>query len=188
MSDAGAPAMPREQARRIRLLALDVDGVLTDGRIIYGNGGEELKAFNIKDGLGIKALQRSGVRVVLITGRSSAIVERRADELGIDPVLQGREDKLDALRELCASLGVDLNECAYMGDDLPDLAAIEAAGLGLTVADGCRAVRRAADWSSSLPGGAGAVREACDALLEARDELAALEAGYSTGSTRSGAS
>jgi 3-deoxy-D-manno-octulosonate 8-phosphate phosphatase (KDO 8-P phosphatase) len=163
------------------VLALDVDGVLTDGRIIYGNDGEELKAFNIKDGFGIKALQRSGVHVALITGRSSAIVERRARELGIESVVQGREDKLVALRELCTALGVELADCAYMGDDLPDLAAIEAAGLGLTVADGCRAVRQAADWCSSLPGGAGAVREACDALLEARDELAALETGYSAG-------
>lgn len=181
MSDGAGQSLSQARARRLRLLALDVDGVLTDGRIIYGNEGEELKAFNIKDGLGIKALQRSGIRVALITGRRSAIVERRARELGIGHVVQGREDKLVALRELCASLGVGLADCAYMGDDLPDLAAVEAAGLGLTVADGCRAVRRAADWCSSLPGGAGAVREACDALLEARDELAALEAGYRAG-------
>jgi 3-deoxy-D-manno-octulosonate 8-phosphate phosphatase (KDO 8-P phosphatase) len=188
VSEGATQPLPREQARRLRLLALDVDGVLTDGRIIYGNDGEELKAFNIRDGLGIKSLQLSGIRVALITGRRSAIVERRARELGIEHVVQGREDKLVALRELCASLGVELADCAYMGDDLPDLAAIEAAGLGLTVADGCRAVRRAADWCSSLPGGAGAVREACDALLEARDELAALEAGYSAGRAASGAS
>jgi 3-deoxy-D-manno-octulosonate 8-phosphate phosphatase (KDO 8-P phosphatase) len=178
VSDVELQRLPREPARGLRLLALDVDGVLTDGRIYYGNDGEELKAFNIKDGLGIKALQRSGVRVALITGRTSAIVERRARELGIETVVQGREDKLLALRELCASLDLSLADCAYMGDDLPDLAAVKAAGLGLTVADGCRAVRRAADWCSTLAGGAGAVREACDALLEARDELAAMEAGY----------
>lgn len=181
MSEGPAPPLPQAQARRLRLLALDVDGVLTDGRIIYGNEGEELKAFNIKDGVGIKALQHSGIRVALITGRRSAIVERRARELGIGSVVQGREDKLQALRELCAALDVELTDCAYMGDDLPDLAAIEAAGLGLTVADACRAVRHAADWCSALPGGAGAVREACDAVLEARDQLAALEAGYRAG-------
>lgn len=188
MNKGLAQALPRDRARRLRMLALDVDGVLTDGRIYYGNDGDEFKAFNIKDGVGIKALQRSGIRVALITGRSSAIVERRARELGIEAVLQGREDKLVALRELCASLDLDLADCAYMGDDLPDLAAIEAAGLGLTVADGCDAVRRAADWCTSRAGGAGAVREACDALLDARGELASMEAGYRADSLAPGAS
>ncbi len=166
-------------ARDIRLLALDVDGVLTDGRIYYGNQGEELKAFNIKDGLGVKLLQRAGIKVAIITGRQSEIVARRARELGIEDVVQGREDKLTALGELCERAGLTLADCAYMGDDLPDLGAITAAGLGLTVADATRAVAAAANWQSSLPGGCGAVREACEFILEARGELRTFEAEFS---------
>ena len=170
--------MNSERAAAIRLFALDVDGVLTDGRIIYGNDGEELKAFNIRDGLGIKLLQRAGIEVAIITGRSSTIVDRRARELGISHVVQGREDKRVALEELCVQCDVGLAECAYMGDDLPDLGAVRAAGLGLTVADGAGALRDAADWCSELPGGAGAVREACEALLRARQQWTALEDEY----------
>lgn len=165
-------------ALAIRLLALDVDGVLTDGRITYGNDGEELKSFNIKDGLGIKLLQRAGIEVSIITGRQSAIVARRAAELGIDTIIQGREDKLVALRELCRERGLELTACAYMGDDLPDLAAIQAAAIGLTVADACAAVAAAADWQSGFAGGNGAVREACEMLLEARGQRHELEAEY----------
>jgi 3-deoxy-D-manno-octulosonate 8-phosphate phosphatase (KDO 8-P phosphatase) len=165
-------------AGALRLLALDVDGVLTDGQIIYGNDGEELKAFSIKDGLGIKLVQRAGLQVAIITGRDSAIVSRRAAELGIGIVVQGREDKLVALRELCDELGIPLAACAYMGDDLPDLAAIRAAGMGLTVSDAAAAVLDAADWVSSRPGGAGAVREACEMILAARGDLERVLAGY----------
>lgn len=167
-----------EAAGRLRLLALDVDGVLTDGRIVYGNDGEELKAFSIKDGLGIKLVQRAGLQVAIITGRSSGIVARRAAELGIDLVVQGREDKLVALRELCASLDITPEECAYMGDDLPDLAAILAAGLGLTVSDAAAPVLEAADWVSARAGGEGAVREACEMILAARGDLDRVLAGY----------
>lgn len=168
----------REAATRVRLLALDVDGVLTDGSIYYGNDGEELKAFSIKDGLGIKLLQRAGVEVAIITGRQSRIVARRASELGIDEVVQGREDKREALRELCRRKSLELSECAYMGDDLPDLGAILSAGLGMTVADACEAVTEAADWQSRYPGGRGAVREACEYLLEARGMRRQLEADF----------
>ncbi len=171
-------AIRGKQAAAIRVLVLDVDGVLTDGRIYYGNAGEELKAFNIKDGLGVKLLQRAGIEVAIITGRSSAIVQRRATELGIERVIQGREDKLAALTELCNDLDVALEHCAYMGDDLPDLAAIAAAGLGLTVADACPAVAAAADWQSANAGGCGAVREACETLLQARGQWSDLESSY----------
>ena len=167
-----------KQAAAVRLLALDVDGVLTDGRIYYTNEGDEIKAFNIKDGLGIKLLQRSGVQVAIITGRTSAIVERRARELGIDDIVQGREDKRDALEELCRRHDLALQECAYMGDDLPDLGAVRACGLGMTVADGAAPVREAADWVSTLRGGEGAVREACEFILDARGELAALQSEF----------
>jgi 3-deoxy-D-manno-octulosonate 8-phosphate phosphatase (KDO 8-P phosphatase) len=165
-------------ALQIRLLALDVDGVLTDGRITYGSNGEELKSFNIKDGLGIKLAQRAGIEVAIITGRSSSMVERRAAELGIGTIIQGREDKLLALRELCEARQLELTECAYMGDDLPDLAAVRAAGIGMTVADASAAVQASADWQSSFNGGAGAVREACEALLEARGQRAQLESSF----------
>ena len=167
-----------ERARRIRLLALDVDGVLTDGRIYYGANQEELKAFHIKDGLGIKLLQRDGIIVAIITGRSSAMVDRRAAELGIEHVVQGREDKLTALKELCATLDIELDACAYMGDDLPDLSAIAAAGLGLTVADANTSVASEAHWQSDLCGGDGAVREACDFILRSRGSLGKLEQGF----------
>jgi 3-deoxy-D-manno-octulosonate 8-phosphate phosphatase (KDO 8-P phosphatase) len=172
MSDAA------QRAVGIRLLALDVDGVLTDGTIYYGNAGEELKAFNIKDGLGIKLLQRAGVTVAIITGRQSDIVSRRARELGITEIVQGREDKREALLELCAKLGLSLSDCAYMGDDLPDLGAIAATGLGLTVADAAAAVAAAAHWQSSVPGGRGAVREACEFILAAKGEGDALETDF----------
>lgn len=165
-----------QKAEHVQVLVLDVDGVLTDGRLYYGNAGEELKAFNIKDGLGIKLLQSAGVDVAIITGRRSEIVNRRASELGITHIVQGREDKLVALHELCDQLGITPADCAYMGDDLPDLAAITAAGLGMTVADGAATVRDAADWCSQAPGGCGAVREACEFILAAKGALhAALE-------------
>jgi len=168
-----------EKAQAISLLALDVDGVLTDGSIYYGNAGEELKAFNIRDGLGIKLLQRAGIKVAIITGRQSEIVLRRARELGIADVVQGRDDKREALLELCQSQGLTPAECAYMGDDLPDLGAVTLAGLGMTVADAAAAVGAAADWQSNLPGGGGAVREACEFILTARGELERLEAEFS---------
>jgi len=166
------------KARGIRLLVLDVDGILTDGRIYYGNDGEELKAFNIKDGLGIKLLQRAGIEVAIITGRKSEIVARRARELGISTVTQGREDKLEALLELCRSRELSVDQCAYMGDDLPDLGAVIACGLGLTAADGCRPVREAADWISEVNGGRGAVRDACEFILAARGEWAAIATSF----------
>jgi 3-deoxy-D-manno-octulosonate 8-phosphate phosphatase (KDO 8-P phosphatase) len=167
-----------KRAAKTRLLALDVDGVLTDGAIYYSNTGDEVKAFNIKDGLGIKLLSQSGVKVAIITGRQSDIVARRAQELGIEDVVQGREDKYQALLELCKHHGIGIEECAYMGDDLPDLGAIVKAGLGLTVADAVSAVREAADWVSTHGGGCGAVREACDLILSARGDWPKLLSDY----------
>ncbi|MEE4191257.1 MAG: HAD-IIIA family hydrolase [Halieaceae bacterium] len=160
-----------EKARHIRLLALDVDGVLSDGRLYYGNAGEELKAFYTPDGLGIKLLQAAGIEVIIITGRRSSIVERRAAELGIKRIVQGRDDKLDALKEMLAGTDLALEQVAYMGDDLPDLGAIQAAGLGMTVAGGDEFVASHADWRSQHRGGRGAVREACEFILDAQDRL-----------------
>jgi 3-deoxy-D-manno-octulosonate 8-phosphate phosphatase (KDO 8-P phosphatase) len=166
------------RAAVVRLFALDVDGILTDGLIYYSNSGDELKAFNIKDGLGIKLLLTVGVRVAIITGRQSEIVARRARELGIADVLQGREDKRQALLEVCQRHNISMDECAYMGDDLPDLGAIIAAGLGMTVADASSTVREAADWRSRYNGGCGAVREACEFILSAKGEWSALAADF----------
>ncbi|TDG14766.1 HAD-IIIA family hydrolase [Seongchinamella unica] len=165
-------------AQNLRLLALDVDGVLTDGRIHYGNDGEELKSFSIKDGLGIKLLQRDNIEVVIITGRRSNIVARRASELGISEVIQGREDKLTALQEICQTRELRLEECAYMGDDLPDLAAVKAAGLGMAPADAVEQLRTAADWVSEQGGGAGAVRQAAEQLLHWRGTLPDILANF----------
>jgi len=165
-------------ARRIRLLALDVDGVLTDGRIHYTGEGEEMKSFSILDGLGIKLVRRCGIQVAIITARRSGAVERRARELGIDHCVQGREDKLEALRELLGSTGLTLAETAYMGDDLPDLRAILAVGLGMTVANASSEVARRAAWQSRARGGDGAVREACEMLLRARDQWSEALAPY----------
>ena len=157
-------------ASDIALLALDVDGVMTDGRVIYGNSGEEIKAFNIKDGLGIKLLQRAGIDVAIITGRSSQLVERRAQELGICHIIQGREDKRTALEELVGSMGLTLSQSAYMGDDLPDLGAIKLAALGACPADAAEPVRDAADWVATARGGHGAVRELAEMLLRSRGQ------------------
>ncbi|MEE4661819.1 MAG: HAD hydrolase family protein [Halieaceae bacterium] len=166
------------KASKIRLLVLDVDGVLSDGALFYGSGGEELKAFYTPDGLGIKLLQSSGVDVAIITGRRSDIVMRRANELGISRVVQGRDDKLVALKELLQEYDLPLECVAYMGDDLPDLSAIEACGLGMTVADGDAYVATRADWRSSRPGGRGAVREACEMILSAQGRLEEVRAAF----------
>lgn len=162
------------QFKNLQLLALDVDGVLSDGRLYYTDRGEEFKSFNIRDGLGIKLLQRAGITVAIITGRTSAMVTRRAAELGIAHVVQGREDKLEALQDLCGNLKIDLSNVAYMGDDLPDRRAIMAVGLGATVADAASDVAAIADWQSRLPGGQGAVRELAEAWLRSLDLWDAL--------------
>ncbi len=165
-------------AKKVRLIVLDVDGVLTDGSIYYGQSGDELKVFNIQDGLGIKLLQRAGIEVAIITGRDSAPVTRRAAELGIEQVIQGREDKLVALEELLETSSYTLDEVAYMGDDLPDLAAIRRVGVGMTVANGNLAVVAHACWQSTKPGGSGAVREAAEFILEAQGKLDSVIASY----------
>lgn len=158
----------KEKAARVRLLALDVDGVLTDGRLYFAEDGQEFKTFDTQDGHGIKMLQHAGIEVAIITGRTTKLVQRRAGNLGIRHLLQGREDKLVALRELTAELGVALDEVAYVGDDWPDLPAILAAGLGVAVANAHAELRARADHVTTLAGGRGAVREVCDLLLTAQ--------------------
>lgn len=156
-----------QRASRIRLLALDVDGVLTDGRLYFGNQGEELKTFSTLDGQGIKLLQNNGVTVALLTARSSKLVLNRAANLGIQYVQQGCEKKLTSLLELQEKLGVTMEETAYVGDDLPDLACIRRVGLGIAVSNAHPTLRQHAFCVTSLPGGSGAVREVCDWILQA---------------------
>jgi 3-deoxy-D-manno-octulosonate 8-phosphate phosphatase (KDO 8-P phosphatase) len=155
-----------ERAAKIRLLALDVDGVLTDGRLYFGNSGEELKTFSTLDGQGIKILQDQGIAVALITARSSQLLERRARNLEIRHIVQGCENKLTALTGLQQQLSLSMEQTAYVGDDLPDLACIVRVGLGVTVPNGHASVQQRAFCTTTRPGGAGAVREVCDWILQ----------------------
>lgn len=170
------------RAKNIRLLLLDVDGVLTDGHLYYGNNGEELKAFNIQDGLGIKLLQRNGIQVGIITGRSSELLARRAAELGIELVVQGREDKLTALQETLEGSRQEqtyqMEEIAFLGDDLPDVAVIRRVGLGVAVANARDFVATHAHWQTSTKGGEGAVRELAELILEAQGKLDSTLSNY----------
>jgi 3-deoxy-D-manno-octulosonate 8-phosphate phosphatase (KDO 8-P phosphatase) len=158
----------RERARRIRLLVLDVDGVLTDGRLYISPTGEELKVFHVRDGSGLVALQRAGVAVAIISGRDSAAVTRRAAELGIRHVRQGVADKAAELASLTRELGVAAAETACVGDDTPDLPMLQAAGLAIAVGDAHAALGPVVHWVTSAAGGRGAVREVCDLLISAR--------------------
>jgi 3-deoxy-D-manno-octulosonate 8-phosphate phosphatase (KDO 8-P phosphatase) len=160
----------RDAAARIRLLVLDVDGVMTDGRLHYGPDGAEYKSFNVRDGLGMKQALRAGIEVAIISGRGGEAVERRLQELGIRHVLLRQNDKRVALDGLLSELGIGLNEVACVGDDTPDLAIMQPCALGITVADGHPEVLAAADWTTSLGGGRGAVREVCDLLVSIRRE------------------
>jgi 3-deoxy-D-manno-octulosonate 8-phosphate phosphatase (KDO 8-P phosphatase) len=157
-----------ERARRIRLLVLDVDGVLTDGRLYLSAAGEELKVFHVRDGSGLVAVQRAGVTVAIISGRDSPAVTRRATELGIRHVRQGVSDKGAALDGLLGELGFDPEETACVGDDTPDAPMLRRAGLAIGVADAHPALLAAAHWVTTSNGGHGAVREVCDLLLSAR--------------------
>ncbi|MDX5378212.1 MAG: HAD hydrolase family protein [Halomonas sp.] len=167
-----------DRLRRIRLLALDVDGVLTDGRLYFQADGVEIKAFHTQDGLGLKLLRRAGLQVAFLTGRESPMVSHRAAALGIDHVYQSCEDKLATLRELCTRKGIELEQVAYCGDDLPDLAAIQRAGVGITVPNTPVYIRDMADYVTERSGGHGAVREICDLLLEAQGHRDALVDTY----------
>lgn len=151
----------------IRLLALDVDGVLTDGRVWFGSDGEQLKPFHTQDGLGIKLLLEHGISVALVTGRISAMVDYRAQQLGIPHVIQGRDDKLAAITTLADTLQIPMDAIAYMGDDLPDLSALLAVGVGRTV-PGADPWVRARVQSTQAAGGFGAVRELCNEILAAQ--------------------
>jgi 3-deoxy-D-manno-octulosonate 8-phosphate phosphatase (KDO 8-P phosphatase) len=158
----------RERARRVQLLVLDVDGVLTDGRLHITARGEETKVFHVRDGSGIVALQRAGVPVAIISGRDSAAVTRRAAELGIAHVSQGIQDKAAALDALLAQLGLANDALGCVGDDTPDVPMLQRAMLAVAVADAHPSARAVAHWITPSSGGHGAVRDVCDLLLAAR--------------------
>lgn len=158
----------KEKAARIKLLFLDVDGVMTDGTITMNARGEEIKTFDIKDGQGLKLLLQSGVEVVIISGRQSPALEHRARDLGILNLNQGIEDKRDLCRQLIKEKGLRKEQVGSMGDDLPDLALFEESGLRIAVADAVPEVRESADLITRCRGGHGAVREVCEWILKSQ--------------------
>lgn len=166
------------KAAGIKLLALDVDGIMSDGTVYFSATGDELKGFNILDGLGLKQLMAAGITVAVITGRSSPLTEKRMTDLKIPHLMQGREDKKVALEELASALNITPNAIAYMGDDLPDLPAIRYASLGVTVPNGYWLIKEHADYCTQASGGHGAVRELCDLLLTAGGHLSAALTPY----------
>lgn len=157
-----------EAARAIELVSFDVDGVLTDGRIVYTDDGREIKAFHVQDGAAIKQLMAGGIHVALLTGRSSPVVERRAAELGIRHLQQGLADKGPALEELTRSLHLSTAQVAHVGDDLPDLVLFDRVGLAISVPNGHPEVRRRADYVTETRGGDGVAREVVELLMRAR--------------------
>ncbi|HET6604965.1 MAG TPA: HAD family hydrolase [Xanthomonadaceae bacterium] len=158
----------RDRAARVKLLAIDVDGTLTDGQLWYTPEGEQFKGFNVLDGFGMKALREQGIEVALITTRESLVVAARARELGLRHVFQGATDKLHSLTHLLHALTVVPSEVAFMGDDLPDLPVLTRVGLSLAPADAHPWVRSRVHWCTRSVGGHGAVREACDLILSAQ--------------------
>ncbi|MEH6498829.1 MAG: HAD family hydrolase [Pseudoalteromonas distincta] len=167
-----------DRARAIRLAIFDVDGVLTDGRLYFMPDGTEFKSFNTLDGHGIKMLMASGVEVAIISGRSSPLVEKRAANLGIRHLIQGREDKLNALAELRNIVDVSLDQIAFLGDDLPDLPVMRRVGLGIAVASADSFVREHAHGITQAVGGAGAAREFCELIMFAQGTLDNARAAY----------
>ena len=167
-----------ERACRLRLMAFDIDGTLTDGSILIASQGELYKRFSVHDGLGLVWLREAGIEVAFITGRRSDIVAHRAQELQIPVVLQGVPDKAKALRQLCDERGFGLEACGFMGDDYPDLPALRIAGLAATVPGAPAALTEAAHWQSTRPGGQGAARELAEFILQARGELHRITARF----------
>lgn len=161
--------MSDDKLVKIRLVAFDVDGVFTDGRFYLSNAGVESKAFYTQDGFGVRQLLATGIDVVVISGRKSDAVEKRMSELGVTHVIQGCGDKVAALDRIIADLGITPAECAYVGDDIPDLPLLNHVGVSVAVANAVSELRRQCDISTSAAGGHGAVREVCDLVLAAQD-------------------
>ncbi len=157
-----------ERARIIKLIVFDVDGVMTDGRLIIGDDGQEYKAFNSQDGLGMKLLRASGVEMAIITGRTSNVVTKRAESTGIGHFYQGVEDKLEAFIDLASKTGLSHEQCAFMGDDVVDLPPMRRSGLALTVPAAPPVVKQHAHYVTTRKAGQGAVREVCELIMQAQ--------------------
>ncbi|MDF2529592.1 MAG: 3-deoxy-D-manno-octulosonate 8-phosphate phosphatase [Gammaproteobacteria bacterium] len=166
------------RAKQIKLLILDVDGVLTDGKLYIGNDSEELKAFNVKDGLGMRLLMKTGVELAIITGKQSHIVQRRMQELDIKYVFQGQANKLPAYLELIKQLNLKPEQTAYMGDDLPDLPLLKRVGLATIVADANGFIVPHAHYQTQARGGKGAVREVCELIMSAQGTLQTVQESF----------
>jgi 3-deoxy-D-manno-octulosonate 8-phosphate phosphatase (KDO 8-P phosphatase) len=167
-----------EKAKKLKLLILDVDGVLTDGKLFFDNQGNEYKSFHARDGHGIKLLRQTGVEVAVISGRKSNSVALRMKSLGIEHVYQGHEDKRAAFNEIIGKVGITPEQAAHVGDDLLDLPIMIRAGLAIAVADANFAVKQRADWCTTLPGGQGAVREVCDFIMQAQGRFDEVVSAY----------
>jgi 3-deoxy-D-manno-octulosonate 8-phosphate phosphatase (KDO 8-P phosphatase) len=167
-----------KKARQIKLLILDVDGVLTDGRLLFDNNGVEYKCFHARDGHGIKLLQQSGVAVAVISGRKSNSVALRMQSLGIEHVYQGHEDKRAAFEEILHKLNIKAEQTAHVGDDVLDLPIMRRVGLAIAVQDANFAVKQYAHWCTQTAGGQGAVREVCDFIMQAQGTLQTMLARY----------
>ncbi len=166
------------KARRLKLMAFDVDGVLTDGSLFYTDEGVEIKAFNVLDGLGMLMLKKSGIQVAIITGRKARCVEARMKDLGIDLLYQGVENKSETLQSLLDQLGLSAAEAGYMGDDVVDLGILSACGFSATPANGHPRVKPQVDFITELAGGKGAAREVCEFILAAQGKLDACLAPH----------
>ena len=167
-----------ERARKIRLVIFDVDGVLTDGRLILDDRGTEYKAFHSRDGHGMKMLQETGVRIGIITGRSSEVVKHRMASLGIEHVYQGQKDKLVAYADLKTKLALHAEQIAYVGDDVVDLPVMRQVGLAIAVADAHDWVKKHSHWHTPQLGGHGAARDVCELIMEAQHQLSAKLSEY----------
>lgn len=168
----------RPLAEKIKLLILDVDGVLTDGHLVLSREGEELKSFSVRDGIGIKLAQFARIEVAFLSARVSEIVRRRAEMLGVAEVRQGEERKLGVVKEMAARRGIGLDEIAYLGDDVVDLESIRAVGLGAAVSDACGDLLATARFVTETRGGEGAVREVVEAILKSRGDWHDVVRGY----------
>ncbi|MGE5336218.1 MAG: KdsC family phosphatase [Gemmatimonadota bacterium] len=167
------------RAAQVRLVILDVDGVMTDGRLHFGPQGEALKVFDVRDGLGVKLLREAGITVAILSSRRSEIVDARARELGITHVIQGEADKHAGFERLLSATGTTPAQCAFMGDDWPDLKVLARVGLAAAVADAAPEVRRVAHWQAPAAGGRGAVRQLAEFILRAQGRFDAALARHS---------
>lgn len=167
-----------EKAAKIRLVIFDVDGVLTDGSLFYGDDGQEYKAFNSRDGHGMKMLQSTGVEIGIITGRTSRVVQLRMENLGISHVFQGKLDKLPAFDDLTGKLGLSNEQVAYVGDDVVDLPILVRVGLAIAVQDAHPLVKQHSHWITPSPGGRAAARDVCELIMQAQGNLEALLNNY----------